>query len=302
MSNSPAVAAPSSLGSPGPKGRRISDKPSHGTPSGAGSRKGKDGDGVKWLRSLCWKIIAIAIVLVIWQLASLSPVIGSGSLPGPFAVVGALLTLWGTSVYWVAIATTVKVWFIGLAICAVVGIPLGLAIGVSRGVTRSTRWVIDFFRTIPTIALLPLVLLLFGPSISMELTLIILSAVWPLVIQSMYAVGQVEPVLKWVVRVFRVSWLDRMRYLWAPSVTLLVTTGMRLAATIALLMTVSAEYIGGAQGLGEQLSHSENTFQRADVFAYALTAGLLGLGINMVILFLQRRMLWWHPITRGARA
>ncbi|NVN00192.1 ABC transporter permease [Arthrobacter sp. SDTb3-6] len=302
MSNSPAVTAPKSLGSPGPKGRRISDKPNLGKPGGTNSGNANDGAGVHWVRSLGWKVVAIAIVLLIWQLASLSPLMDAGSLPGPFAVVGALIRLWGTAVYWVAIATTVKVWFIGLAICSVVGIPLGLAIGVSRGATRSTRWVIDFFRTIPTIALLPLVLLLFGPSISMELTLIILSAVWPLVIQSMYAVGQVEPVLKWVVKVFRISWLDRMRYLWAPSVTLLVTTGMRLAATIALLMTVSAEYIGGAHGLGEQLSHSENTFQRADVFAYALTAGLLGLAINLVILFLQRRMLWWHPITRGARA
>lgn len=296
MNRSPAIAPSRPLVPSGPKGRRISDKPNKSSVDAD-----KAGPKGVLLRSLIWKLVAIAAVLLIWQLVSINPLMVDITLPGPFEVLGALVTLWGTSVYWVAVFTTVKVWVIGLAICTVVGIPLGLAIGISLNATRSTRWVIDFFRTIPTIALLPLVLLLFGPSMSMELTLIILSAVWPLVIQSMYSVKQVEPVLKWVVKVFHVSWLDRIRYLWAPSVTLLVTTGMRLAATIALLMTISAEYIGGAAGIGQQLSHSENTFQRADVFAYALTAGLLGLGSNLIIVFLQRRMLWWHPITRGAR-
>ena len=72
----------------------------------------------------------------------------------------------------------------------------------------------------------------------------------------MYAARQVEPLLKWVVRVFRISTsTDRLRYLWAPSVSLYVFTGLRLAATMALLMTISAEYIGGAPGLGLELSH-----------------------------------------------
>ncbi len=213
-----------------------------------------------------------------------------------------MTTLWGTSTYWMAILTTVRVWAIGLAICAVFGIPLGLLIGMSLNATRSTRWVIDFFRTIPTIALLPLVLLLFGPTIKMSITMIVMSALWPLLIQSMVAVKQVEPLHKWVVQVFRISRMDRVRFLWIPSVTLLVSTGMRLAATIALLMTVGAEYIGGAPGLGKELMSMEQAFRRPEVFAYAITAGAIGLAINMLIVFGQRRMLWWHPITRGERA
>lgn len=252
--------------------------------------------------SILVQLIAIVVVLLLWQLLSVSPLVDPDSLPGPITVVAALLGLWGTGAYWAALGTTLQVWALGLGLCAVIGIPAGLLIGVSMRATQSTRWVIDFFRTIPTIALLPLVLLLFGATIRMEITMIVLAAVWPLLIQSMYAAKQVEPLLKWVFRVFRIPTVDRLRFLWAPSVTLLVSTGMRLAATMALLMTIAAEYIGGAPGLGLELSHMEQAFKRPEVFAYALTAGMLGLLINTFLVLFQRRVLWWHPIIRGERS
>lgn len=248
------------------------------------------------------KLFAIAGVILAWQLIAASPLVQSGSLPTPWEVLNALIGLLGSSAYWTAVGTTLKAWAIGLAVCSVVGIPLGLLIGVSLRATQSTRWVIDFFRTIPTIALLPLVLLLFGATLRMEVTMIVLSAIWPLLIQAMYAANQVEPLHKWVARVFRLGTVDRLRFLWAPSVALFVSTGMRLAATMALLMTIAAEYIGGAPGLGSELSRMEQSLNRPEVFAYAITAGTIGLLINLGVVFFQRRLLWWHPVIRGERS
>lgn len=246
------------------------------------------------------KVAAIGGVLVLWWLLSL--VARPGTLPSPLAVLEAFGRLLTTTTYWTALGNTLAVWALGLALCLVVGVPVGLALGVSRRATLSTRWAIDFFRTIPTIALLPLVLLMFGPTIRMELTMIVASAIWPMIIQSMYAAKQVEPLHKWVVRVFKIRMLDRLVFLWAPSVSLLVSTGVRLAATMALLMTISAEYIGGAPGLGSQLSSMEQAFRRPEVYAYAITAGLIGLLINMILVGIQRRTLHWHPIIRGEQS
>lgn len=246
------------------------------------------------------KLAAIGVVLVGWQFIALTST-GDG-LPGPAEVVQAMVNLWTTGDYWIAIGTTLRSWAIGLGVCAVVGVPAGLLLGVSLRATQSTQWIVDFFRTIPTIALLPLMLLLFGASMQMEITMIVLAAIWPLLIQSMYAARQVEPLLKWVVRVFRLSWPDRVRYLWAPSAALLVSTGLRLAATMALLMAISAEYIGGAPGLGSELARAEEALNRPEVIAYAITAAVVGLGINTLLVRLQRRLLWWHPIIRGERA
>lgn len=268
------------------------------SPSGRAGDPGPEG---RRRSRLLTQLAAIAAVLLIWQLLAMSPIVDDEALPGPVAAVQALFGLWATSEYWTALGTTVRVWATGLGLCAVIGIPAGLLLGASLRATRSTRWIIDFFRSIPTIALLPLVLLLFGATDRMEITMIVLAAVWPLLIQSMYAAKQVEPLHKWVVRVFRISPADRLRHLWVPSVLLFVFTGLRLAATMALLMTISAEYIGGAAGLGLELSHMEQAYRRPEVFAYAITAGVLGLLINAVIVAAQRRLLWWHPSIRGER-
>lgn len=254
-------------------------------------------------RSTPWyyKVLAILVVLVIWHVAASSSLVEPGSLPTPVEVLVALFNLVQTSTYWLALAKTISVWALGLAVCAVIGIPLGLLIGASLSATRSTRWIIDFFRTIPTIALLPLVLLMYGTTIRMEIIMIVLSAVWPLMIQAMYAVKQIEPLHKWVVRVFRLSTKDRIRFLWIPSISLFISTGLRLSATMALLMTVAAEYIGGAPGLGAELSAMEQAFRRPEVFAYTITAGALGLLINSIVVLFQRKALWWHPIIRGEK-
>ena len=156
------------------------------------------------ISGLMGKLIAIAAVLVLWQIIAISP-IADGGLPTPVEVLQAFIGLVGTSTYWVAIGATLRTWAAGLALCAVIGVPVGLLIGTSLRASKSTQWIIDFCRTIPTIALLPLVLLLFGPTFRMEITMIVLAAIWPLLIQSMYAARQVEPLLKWVVRVFRIS-------------------------------------------------------------------------------------------------
>lgn len=248
------------------------------------------------------RIIAILILVVGWELFTLTPMVDTDSLPSPSMIFSALIGLWGSAVYWSALGQTLMVWGLGLGLSALIGIPAGLLIGASLRATQSTRWVVDFFRTIPTIALLPLVLLLFGATMQMSITMIVLSAVWPLLIQSMYAAKQVEPLHKWVMATFRIGLLDRLRFLWAPSVALFVSTGMRLAATMALLMTIAAEYLGGAPGLGLQLSLNELAFRRPEVFAYALTAGMIGLLINLLLIQIQRRALWWHPIIRGERS
>lgn len=271
-------------------------------PTRVGSRSALASTKPKREVGLVPKIAAILIFLGLWHLLAVSPLVQPGAVPTPWDVVQALFGLWGDSSYWKAIGTTIRTWGIGLALCAVIGIPAGLLIGASLRATQSTRWIIDFLRTIPTIALLPLLLLLYGATLRMELIMILLSALWPILIQSMYAVKQVEPLLKWVTRVFRVSRMDRLRFLWAPSVSLLVSTGMRLGAITALLVTISAEYLGGAPGIGQQLAAMEETLKRPEVFAYAATAGILGMSMNAGIVRLQRRLLWWHPIIRGEKS
>jgi ABC-type nitrate/sulfonate/bicarbonate transport system permease component len=230
--------------------------------------------------------------------AYVSSTTSDGSVPSPartFDTLGDLLT---TKELWGAVGQTASTWLVGIVTCSVVGIPIGLLIGSSRLATQSTRLTIDFVRNIPPVALVPLGLLLWGPTRSMVLLLVVSGTIWPIVIQSIYASRQTEPQLRDVARVFHLGrgwWLS---HVFLPGVTPFVMTGLRVAATICLLLTITGELFGGAPGVGTQIQHALVGNDYPQMYAYVVVASLLGLVVNSLIWVGQRRLLRWHPSFR----
>jgi len=91
-------------------------------------------------------------------------------------------------------------------------------------------------------------LLLYGATPKMAFALIVFGSVWPVLLQAMYGVHQVDPAMWDVARAYGLRRLDRLRFLILPSAAPFVATGVRLAATISLLLAIGAELIGGAPG------------------------------------------------------
>jgi ABC-type nitrate/sulfonate/bicarbonate transport system permease component len=186
-------------------------------------------------------------------------------------------------------------------VCSVVGIPVGLFVGSNRFARRSTRFVFDFMRTIPPVALVPLALLLYGPTRTMVLLLVISGAIWPLLIQSVYAAQQQEPLLDDVARAFRLTRRSRFFDIFWPSSLPFVMSGLRVTGTICLLLTVSGELIGGAPGIGTQIQLALNAVDNPRMYAEVIAAAFLGLAVNALLGVIRTRVLRWHPSIRGGR-
>ncbi|GAB2859634.1 ABC transporter permease [Actinocorallia aurea] len=247
------------------------------------------------------RLLAILAAFAVWYLFSIGPGSSSG-FPTPLDGLDAALDQAGTSAYWSNIATSIETALIGLALAVLVGLPVGLLIGSSAPARRSTQLIIDFGRTVPAVALLPLFLLLFGATRGLGLALIMVSAVWPVIIQTSYAVAEITPQLRRVARAYHLSRWHRLRYLVVPSMLPFVFVGLRIAATLSLLMAISSEFLGGSDGLGYLLLQAMqvNATDRALVFSF--TAAFLGLLLNLIFVLLQRRVLWWHPSVRKGGA
>jgi ABC-type nitrate/sulfonate/bicarbonate transport system permease component len=242
------------------------------------------------------QLAVIAVAVAIWWY--ISDVASAGSVPSPARTLSELAALLGTSVLWTAVGQTATTWLIGIAVCAAVGIPGGLLIGASHFATDSTRLTIDFVRNIPPVALVPLGLLLWGPTRSMVLLLVISGTIWPIVIQSIYAARQSEPQLRDVARVFQLGRRWWLTHIFLPGVTPFVMTGLRVAATICLLLTITGELFGGAPGVGTQIQSAQVGNDNPQMYAYVIMAALLGLLVNTLIWIAQRRLLGWHPSFR----
>jgi ABC-type nitrate/sulfonate/bicarbonate transport system permease component len=248
---------------------------------------------------LLWQLAVLVAAVGAWWLVSLR--VGSGSVPTPAQTFRALVTLSGTSDFWNALLDTSETWAIGITVCSLVGIPLGLFVGSNRFAYRSTRFVFDFMRTIPPVALVPLGLLLYGPTRKMVLLLVISGAIWPLLIQSVYAAQQQEALLGDVARAFRLTRRSRFIHIFWPSSLPFVMSGLRVTGTICLLLTVSGEMLGGAPGIGTQIQLALNVLDNPRMYAEVIAAAFLGMAVNALLGALRTRVLRWHPSVRGGR-
>ena len=249
-------------------------------------------------RLVSWaeRLGALVIVLLLWTWFAVTKG-ADANFPTPLQAVHKLFDLVATSSYWSAVGETLLTAVIGFAIAAAIGIPVGMFIGMGRRTQLSTQFLVDFGRTIPVVALLPLAILILNIGRTMAVFLIVFGAVWPLLVQSTYAVAQITLQSRQVVRAFRITMRDRIRFVYAPSMMPFLMTGLRIAASISLLVAVTAEYLGRAPGLGVEMRDSGETDPQA-TFVYMITAGVLGLLINIALVALQKRVLWWHPSQR----
>jgi ABC-type nitrate/sulfonate/bicarbonate transport system permease component len=205
----------------------------------------------------------------------------------------------GRGGFWTAVLGTVSTWLVGLVVAAVAGILLGILIGsvpVLRALTAST---IEFLRPIPSVALLPLAIVLFSAPIRSILLLVVYASFWQVLIQVLHGVTDVDPIARETAASYRLTrWQRAFRLVW-PTTLPYAMTGIRLAASVALVLTITGELlIGGTKGIGEQIAVAQTSNAVPSMYALVVVSGLIGLAANLITRRAERLVLAWHPSVR----
>lgn len=243
-------------------------------------------------------LFTILVVLLLAEVASRGGMVAQGVFPPPTAIVTALAVSVPTPEFSVSVGQTLLAWGIGLGLAVAIAVPLGLVIGSIPAVYTMLRTTIEFCRPVPPVALIPVLLLVLGATLEMKVVLVVLAAVWPLLFQTLYGVRDVDRVLLDTAAVFRQPRFDRALRIVLPSTLPYVVTGVRIAATIALIVTIAAELVSGSPGLGADIKLAQSSGNSAESFALTAFVGLLGLAINVIFRLAERSLLHWHPAHR----
>lgn len=247
------------------------------------------------------RVAVFAVFVGAWAAFATTRLAEISDLPSPFEAATALFTLVQTGEFWGTVGVTAASWGIGLALSVVIGITLGLPIGSSRLGYLSTRVPIDALRSLPPIAIVPLVLLIMGAKQQTVIFMVVISAVWPILVQAIYGVQNRDPELARVALSYRLSLRYRIAYVISPELLVFLWPAFRLAATLSLLVTITIELIIGAPGIGDAISSATTSVQTDELFAYVIVAGLLGLAINLVLAAVQTKAFSWSNQMRGAK-
>jgi ABC-type nitrate/sulfonate/bicarbonate transport system permease component len=205
-----------------------------------------------------------------------------------------------TGSFWLAFVQTVRGWAIGLALATALAVPIGIALGSSEFAARAFRVPVEFLRPIPSAALIPVLFLTLGTNLNSEIFLATFGAFWPLLVQTMYGVRDVDPLAVDTARSFGLPRHARLYRIKLPSAVPYIMTGVRISSTVALILAFTAELFMGTPGLGHELNYASSFDLTTEIYALALATGFLGVAIHYAMVALERRVLRWHPSQREA--
>jgi ABC-type nitrate/sulfonate/bicarbonate transport system permease component len=251
-------------------------------------------------RALPW--LSVLGVLALFELLPRVGVLPSDHFPPISETLSTLLDQLGESRFWEAVGNTLEGWALGLGIAAGLAIPIGIVIGSSRLLYRATRGLIEFLRPIPSVALIPLAILIYGTGLQSKVFLAAFASFWQVLVATLYGVQDVDPVATDTARSFGFSRPQRLLRVTLPSAVPYIATGIRIASAVSLILTVTAELVIGAAGLGRSINLARSGGNEELMYALILATGVLGLLLNTVLQLVERRVLHWHPSQRTARA
>jgi NitT/TauT family transport system permease protein len=252
------------------------------------------------LTRLTRNLIGLVGFFLIWEGAVRLGLVERVFLPTPTDVAAQLVDLLGDQSFLRDVVATVLAWLIALALAVAVAVPAGLLLGSLPWLRTSSRVLIEFLRPIPPVALIPLIIMTIGSGPDAKITLAFYASIWPILFNIIYALDEIDPLLLDTSRSFGNGRVRTLTTVALPHVAPFAYTGLRLSAAIALIVTVSTEYLAGsAVGVGAFIIDISSSAGSMDqVLAGTVVIGLVGYLVNEGLERVGRRVFRWSDTTR----
>ncbi len=249
--------------------------------------------GISYLRDGIQRSLIIVIFLALWEILPSVGIIDRAFLPQASEVAGALIKMTFSGALISHISISLQRVFLGFALAVLVAIPLGILMGWYKLFERFVDPLIQAFRNTSTLALYPVFILFLGIGEASKIAILFKAALWPILINTISGVKSVDPLLIKSARSMAVSNIFLFRKVVLPSSVPSIASGIRLGASIALVVLVAAEMIGAKSGLGFLIINSQYNFMIPEMYAAIVTLVLLGLILNYALVWLEKKATSW---------
>lgn len=213
----------------------------------------------------------------------------------PSKVIAAMGSLLADGSFWSQIGYTLREWMLALLLATVVGTLVGGLMGAYTTVFRALELPVEVFRVLPSVAFGPILSLMLGNGMLALALTVALVSVWPILLNTLYGVRATDPTAIQTAQTLGLSSAAIFVRIKLPSAMPFAFTGVRVAASIGLIVAVSCELlIGQGQGIGGFiLLKSAQAADLDTVYAATLTAGVLGVCVNLVFAVLDTKVFGW---------
>ena len=225
----------------------------------------------------------ILLFLISWELLFQFRLVNPLFISSPSRVVLALITIITDGSLLQNLIISGQEFVFGYGVAILIGFPIGIMLGWFKLIRAAFGPFIAAMQATPRIALMPLFIIWFGLGITSKIVIVLLSAIFPLIVNLQVAMSTIDNDLIHVARAYGASRWQVFRSIALPTTLPFLITGLRLAAGRGLLGVIVAEVFGGAAGIGYMIQYAGSTFQTDKVFAGVLVVAFTGITLDFTL-------------------
>ena len=238
-------------------------------------------------------ILAVA-ALALWETLARASLISTLFFPAPSVIVATFFRLLRDGTIPAHLLNTLRRLVTGFAAGAFPALVLGLAMGCSRRRRAAVDPLLAAVHPIPKIAILPLIMIIFGMGEISKVILVAAGAFFPILINTVAGVRQISPIHFEVAQNYGASRFRLFTRVLLPGSLPMVLAGVRLGLNVALLLTITSEIILAAPGLGHIIWLAWETFRTEEIYAALIVIASLGIAFSVGLQYLARRLVPWQ--------
>jgi len=231
--------------------------------------------------------------LLIWLLISELSLVPQVLVPSPIKIFSYLFS----NFYPLLIKPTIFtiwLWLLGFIVGAIVGIAIGLVVGYSNKIYNFFEILIDFFRSLPAIVLLPIAVIFLGIGYAPKLFIVIFSTALYVMINTIYGVRYGKTSKALLAKVLRMTPLQEFKKIILPSSLPNIFAGLRITISLSLVVAVASEMIvSGTSGLGQKILDDMIIYNLTEMYSIILVIGLLGYFSNKIFSVVENKLIHW---------
>ncbi|MGJ7531436.1 ABC transporter permease [Variovorax sp. GB1P17] len=240
-------------------------------------------------------LVELALPLVLFALVyALSANSTNFYFPSLGAVLKQFNLLWLGPRFFTDVLPSLERLLAGYLLASVGGVALGIPIGTWAPLRRAVEPVLEFFRAVPPVAMIPLLIVSMGFGDAMKITVIVAGAIWPILLNTVEGVKAADNVLDDTCRTYRIRGLGRLRHFVLPSASPQIIVGMRLGLSIGIVLMVISEMFAALDGLGSAIIYFQRSYEIPQMWSGVLMLGLFGFALSVVFRQFERRTLRWY--------
>lgn len=250
----------------------------------------------RWVDSGWTGLLLVVVLLAAWEVSVSSGAVRSDSWPALSSVLTALVR-GATSESWISVfGSTLYRMAYGFLLGTVLGIVVGVLFGVSSHMHRVFMPTLEIFRTTPIPAIVPPLIFLLGVDDKLKITIVALAAFFPVALNTLAGVRQVDPIHLQVAQTFRVPRLKTVLRIQLPSALPYIFAGARISLGISLIVAVVTEMLAGSEGVGYFIVSMEYAMRADDMYAAIILLSVLGYVLNRLFVLLEARCIRWARV------